>query len=216
MSIMRVICEKISTLCPRAFIFTSSLCSSTILPHEVYRWSPIGSCVRSSTPGKRYGWLQHFLNCITIFRMAVREPLELVEEAELMVSMSLSSTWRYRFFCTEDIPVNKMVSDLGGRDFSTSALSLRSMKGLSSLCSWPIMRCLASWSSTSRLNQSSNWSEEANTSGSRKFSRAHSSCRLFCRGVPVSSSLCLVFSCRTVVENCEASFFRRWASSMMR
>ena len=36
------------------------------------------------------------------------------------------------------------------------------------------------------------------TSGSRKLRSAHSSCRLFCSGVPVMSSLKLVWNIRTV------------------
>ena len=41
-------------------------------------------------------------------------------------------------------------------------------------------RCFCSASSISRLNHSSNWSEEEKTSGRRKLRRAQSSCRLFC------------------------------------
>ncbi len=46
----------------------------------------------------------------------------------LMVSMSLSRIWRYRFFCTTDMPVKRMVSVLGSSDFSTSALRRRTQQ----------------------------------------------------------------------------------------
>ncbi len=61
---------------------------------------------------------------------------------------------------------------------------------------------------------SSNWSDELKTSGNKKLSNAQSSCKLFCKGVPVSKSRCCVASIRTTVENCEFSFLIRWASSM--
>lgn len=46
-------------------------------------------------------------------------------------------------------------------------------------------------------------SAELNTSGSRKFSRAHSSWRLFCRGVPVRSKRLVVLNSRTISESYE-------------
>lgn len=53
-------------------------------------------------------------------------------------------------------------------------------------------------------NHSSKSSEEANISGRRKFSNAHSSCRLFCSGVPVSSSRFFVLNWRTNSDSCKA------------
>ena len=38
-----------------------------------------------------------------------------------------------------------------------------------------------------KVNHESKSAEEPKTSGSKKLSRAHSSCMLFCRGVPVMS-----------------------------
>merc|ERR1719248_87285 len=81
----------------------------------------------------------------------------------------------------------RIVSVLGGMDLSTSALSLLKTKGLNNLCNWEIIVFLASSSSTSRSNHSSNWSDDAKTSGSKKLSKAQSSCKLFCNGVPVTS-----------------------------
>ena len=82
--------------------------------------------------------------------------------------------YRYKFFCMADIPVKRIVSDFGGSDFSTSIFRRRSINGLSSLCSWPIILCFASVSSTSRLNQSSNYCENTQIcrgfNGDRKVS----------------------------------------------
>lgn len=46
-------------------------------------------------------------------------------------------------------------------------------------------------------------SAELKTSGSRKLSRAHSSWRLFWRGVPVSSRRLVVLNSRTISDSCE-------------
>lgn len=81
--------------------------------------------------------------------------------------------------CVGIISQNTRVSVFLGRLFSTSALSRRNMKGRRILCSCVMSRCFCSASSISRLNQSSNWSEEEKTSGSKKLRRAQSSCRLF-------------------------------------
>jgi len=54
------------------------------------------------------------------------------------------------------ISQNTNVSVFFGRLFSTSALSLRSIKGRRILCNWVIKRCFCSASSISRLNHSSN------------------------------------------------------------
>lgn len=44
-------------------------------------------------------------------------------------------------------------------------------------------------------------SDELKTSGSRKFSRAHSSWRLFCSGVPVSNKRLVVLNSRTISDS---------------
>lgn len=44
-------------------------------------------------------------------------------------------------------------------------------------------------------------SAELKTSGNRKLSRAHSSWRLFCRGVPVSNRRLVVLNSRTISES---------------
>ena len=65
-------------------------------------------------------------------------------------------------------------------------------------------------------NQASKVSLSPKTSGSRKLSIAHSSCRSFCSGVPVISSRKCVANMRTTRESTDCSFLMRWASSMIR
>ena len=107
---------------------------------------------------------------------------------------------------------------MGGRPFATSTLSRRSMKGRSTRCSWVTIFALASSSSEPEASENhvSKAAEEPNTSGSKKLSSAHSSCRLFCRGVPVMSRRCAAVKVRTMVAREEFSFFSRCASSTMR
>mmetsp|Transcript_8046 Transcript_8046/g.19964 ORF Transcript_8046/g.19964 Transcript_8046/m.19964 type:complete len:224 (-) Transcript_8046:664-1335(-) len=112
------------------------------------------------------------------------------------------------------MPTLRIISFLGGRLFSTSALRRRRRKGRSTLCSCWTTSTLASPSSP-LPNHSSNCPADPNTSGSRKFSSAHSSCRLFCSGVPVMSSRLLHANMRRVLDRHEFSFLIRCASSMM-
>jgi len=88
--------------------------------------------------------------------------------------------------CSADMPILRIVSFFGGRLFSTSALRRRSRKGRKTLWSWETTSVSSPPAAPSppAWNQASNASDEENISGSRKWSRAHSSCRLFCRGVP--------------------------------
>merc|ERR1719167_611827 len=64
------------------------------------------------------------------------------------------------------------------------------------------------------LNHSSKASDELKTSGSRKLSRAHSSWRLFCSGVPVNSSLLVVLISRITRDSLLSSFLILCASSI--
>ena len=57
-------------------------------------------------------------------------------------------------------------------------------------------------------------SDELKTSGNRKLRRAHNSCKLFCKGVPVSKRRLAVLNSRTISDNFDFSFLIRWASSM--
>ena len=105
-------------------------------------------------------------------------------------------------------------SCFGGIDPSTSVLIRRSMNGLSSLWSCEITSCSTFLSS--RSNHESKSSDELKTSGRRKLSSAHSSCRLFWSGVPVISSRECVESERSTCASFDSSFFMRCASSTMR
>ena len=108
--------------------------------------------------------------------------------------------------------MKSFVSVLGGNVRSTSAFSRRSRNGRNTACS---LR-MTVWSAAAPgLNHVSKSSAEAKMSGSRKLSSAHSSCRLFCSGVPVSSSRNSDESSRTRRASNEFSFLMRCASSMM-
>jgi len=214
---MRVICEKISTRDPRSLSRGSSLSSSTILPLFSTRWSPARNGGPGSAPWNRYGWLQHLRSCMTTLSRRERSALP------SMAATSFCRSALYHLRCISDMPIFKMVSFLGGRLRSTSALRRRSRKGRRTLCSWPTTSAsralLASASSAVVVaaaappppaaappppeppaappppaaapataagssapvapNHSSNFSDDENTSGSRKLSSAHSSCRLF-------------------------------------
>ena len=130
----------------------------------------------------------------------------------LMTSRSFCITWVYHFRCISLIPTLRIVSRLGGSDFSTSTLRRRRRKGRSSR--WSCFTTSCFWSSVSIWNQSSNFSAEEKTSGRRKFRSAQSSCRLFCRGVPVISMRLFARSTRTTRESSEFSFLMRCASSI--
>ena len=59
-------------------------------------------------------------------------------------------------------------------------------------------------------------SDDAKISGWRKWRSAHSSCRLFCSGVPVSSSFPALGIAASRSWACDCSFLIRWASSSTR
>ena len=84
--------------------------------------------------------------------------------------------------------MKSLVSFLGGRLQATSDLTRRSINGCSTVCSF---RITLEWFDGEELEErekyESNWVEEEKTSGNRKLSKAHSSCRLFCSGLPLQS-----------------------------
>ena len=59
--------EKMRQREPCCLSRSRSLSSTIIFPAFVTRWSPNGSSDLSSTPSKRYGWLQHLRSCMTRF-----------------------------------------------------------------------------------------------------------------------------------------------------
>mmetsp|Transcript_11281 Transcript_11281/g.35957 ORF Transcript_11281/g.35957 Transcript_11281/m.35957 type:complete len:249 (-) Transcript_11281:699-1445(-) len=172
---------KRSTRCPAALSRLSSLSTTTSLPQLVTRCSPSTKGGPGSAPSKRYGWLQTFLKCITTLCMAVPPALD-----DSRPLKSRSSTRRYQSACIGDRGRKSLTSFFGGKPFSTSALSRRSITPCSSRCSrsrdetetWPALES----------KERSKGSDVLKMSGKRKLSSAHSSCRLFWMGVPVSSS----------------------------
>ena len=205
---MRVICEKMSTREPCACSLGSSLSSSTILPHASQMCGPSKYGGPGSAPSNRYGWLHTLRSCISVLSRRVRSG----PPCALSANASLFSTCLYSAFCCGVRPMKSFVSVLGGSDRSTSALSRRSRNGRSTACS---LR-MTSWSAAAPgLNHVSKSSDDAKMSGSRKLSSAHSSCRLFCSGVPVSSRRNSELSSRTRRASSEFSFLMRCASSMM-
>mmetsp|Transcript_31717 Transcript_31717/g.80864 ORF Transcript_31717/g.80864 Transcript_31717/m.80864 type:complete len:218 (-) Transcript_31717:1047-1700(-) len=177
----------------------------------------------------RSGWLQILRICMsTLFSlpMAVEEePVPSRSASARISSLSLPSTscW-LSARCSGVMSAYRMISILRGRLISTSLLSRLSTKGLRMACSldttW--LRCSAARISRSapscptmelKSNQASKSDMEEKTSGMRKLSSDHSSLRLFCSGVPDSSSL---FSAGMVLSSRMSlhwKFFRRCPSS---
>lgn len=121
------------------------------------------------------------------------------------------------------IPTDTWISTFGFSCFSTSLLILRNKNGLKMRCSYSItylFRTSFSYSVSSSLPPRSNHSSKSlldvKISGSKKFSRDHNSCRLFCSGVPVSKSLYLESSYLNLCEIWLSSFFSLWASSTIK
>ena len=127
---------------------------------------------------------------------------------------SRMSTRRYQSTCIAESGRKMVVSVLGGNPFSTSALRRRSRQRCSSQCSWPTRpgSTVPSFAST----EVSKSSDDVKMSGNRKLSSAHSSCRLFWIGVPVSSRRRCEGSWRRITARREFSFLRRCASSTTR
>jgi hypothetical protein len=114
-------------------------------------------------------------------------------------------------------------------------LTLRKRKGRRTLCSWETTCSCCSSESPLPLNQASKSSLEEKTSaphqdyqlrqslcptenklpGKIKFRSAHNSCKLFCKGVPVMSSLPRLVKLLTIWLSKESTFLILCASSMM-
>mmetsp|Transcript_8914 Transcript_8914/g.21078 ORF Transcript_8914/g.21078 Transcript_8914/m.21078 type:complete len:201 (+) Transcript_8914:1674-2276(+) len=197
MSSTRVIWLKTKTLLPSALALSSSLSSTRSFALFSIRCSPSMKGGPGSWPSKRYGWLQHLRSCITMLSNRERSP-----PLPLIASTSFFSTLAYSAFCILLMGMYMLISVFWGRPFSTSALRRRRRKGRRMRCSFPVTSSAFSEDS----KNASKSSASANSSGSRKLSSAHSSCRLFCSGVPVSSKREWVLSSRTTSESCEFSF----------
>lgn len=84
-------------------------------------------------------------------------------------------------------------------------LILRSRKGRRT--PWSRVTRFSFSATSAELNHESKSSAELNTSGSRKLSSAHSSCKLFWSGVPVSSRRFVDLNSRTTIDSFDFSFF---------
>ena len=103
--------------------------------------------------------------------------------------------WLYSWLCSALIRVLTTFTTLSGNSLATSLFSLLSKNALSTLRNVLIMSSASSSFSSilsegpqlakDMLNHSSKDLKELKISGRAKLSRAHSSGRLFCRGVPV-------------------------------
>src|SRR3989338_4263421 len=211
---MRVIWLKISTRESRDLSRGSSLSSSTSFADAATMCSPLTYGGPGSAPSKRYGWLAHLRSCITRFRRR-RRPCPLTPATPLIASMSLERMLTYHSRCKGERPTYSLISFFGGRLRSTSAFLRLSMNGRSTLCSLLTTSCCLSFScSADTSNHESKSLDDENTSVRRKLSSAHSSCRLFCSGVPVISRWYSDEYMRTTCDRSESSFLMRCASSM--
>mmetsp|Transcript_21086 Transcript_21086/g.67965 ORF Transcript_21086/g.67965 Transcript_21086/m.67965 type:complete len:218 (+) Transcript_21086:206-859(+) len=216
-----------STRWPSACSFGRMRSRSSNLPElRQSRFASSPSCPSCSGEKKRYGWLQTLRSCIS----TLLSPDTLSCPAAPTEQRPWSWIWRYMSFCIGDSSHLTTYSALSGSCASTSDLSRRSRKGRSTWCS----RLMTSSDSSSFIaisscadapparsasgaeNHVSNESAEAKILGSKKLSSAQSSCRLFWRGVPVSSSLCAAWKERSACETCEASFLSACPSSTIR
>mmetsp|Transcript_21437 Transcript_21437/g.53853 ORF Transcript_21437/g.53853 Transcript_21437/m.53853 type:complete len:306 (-) Transcript_21437:56-973(-) len=114
-----------------------------------------------------------------------------------------------------------------GRPSSTSALRRRRRKGSRMVCSLEMVLLWISsstrraapssaWRSSSKSNQVWKVARSWKMSGRMKLSRDHSSVRLFCSGVPDSSSLLAVSRVLSSLSRRQSLFLRRWPSSTTR
>mmetsp|Transcript_29950 Transcript_29950/g.93908 ORF Transcript_29950/g.93908 Transcript_29950/m.93908 type:complete len:282 (+) Transcript_29950:172-1017(+) len=200
---------KRSTRCPAALSRLSNLSTTTSLPQLVTRCSPSTNGGPGSAPSKRYGWLHTFLRCMTTLWMAVPPALD-----DSRPLKSRSSTRRYQSACMGDRGRKSLTSFFGGSPFSTSALSRRSITPCRSRCSRS--RDETDTCPALESNERSKGSDVLKMSGKRKLSSAHSSCRLFWMGVPVSSSRFVTLIERRMTESFDSSFLSRCASSTTR
>lgn len=107
---------------------------------------------------------------------------------------------------------------LGRRFFSTSDLTRRNKNGLKILCSASTTFLLFSSSpfASSLFKNVFRSSYSEKISGQMKLSSENSSCRLFCKGVPVMSNRPRDVNERTILARTPSAFLMRCASSMTR
>jgi len=171
---------------------------------------------RIGRSSKRSGWLHTLRSCMRTFMMPRKEP----EPSVLRVwPLAIKSSYRRR--CRLERGHGTTCSILSLSDFSTSFLRRRSKKGRRILCS----RSMTSWLTvsvpsimpvTGLENQSLNSLCDSKICGMRKCSSDQSSMRLFCSGVPVSSSRRFELKLSSVCQRCERKFLMWCASSSTR
>ena len=128
---------------------------------------------------------------------------------------SPSSRVLYHCLCESDRGIRTTVSVLGGRILcSTAAFVRRSMRG----CRSDRAAATAESSPNAAAPSASIFSAPAasRTSWKRTETKALSSWRLFCSGVPVSNNAAVVRMRRTACETSDESFLTRCASSRTR
>ena len=166
---------------------------------------------------KRFGWLQTFLSCMSTFITDSRFP---VSSVSFVLALLIKSSYRNR--CLFDKGHLTSWLYFLGICFSTSDFSLRSKKGLRTLCNLCIKSLLYSAEPSTILvrgleNHSLKSLWDSKTWGIRKCIKDHNSIKLFCKGVPVSKSLPptlgkLSSNCHL----CDLKFFMCWASSKIK
>lgn len=166
--------EKRTTREPCSFSFIKSLSKTIILPQQLIKCSSVVKGGPGSTFSIKYGWFATFRSSITILLMAFIDSSPI---AFTFVS-SLTRTFLYNSRCISESPTNSFNSIFGNSDFSTSALIRRNMNGRR-MSRNRSATLLFPRKQSSESNHVSKSSALANTSGSRKFNSAHSSCKLF-------------------------------------
>mmetsp|Transcript_39258 Transcript_39258/g.65948 ORF Transcript_39258/g.65948 Transcript_39258/m.65948 type:complete len:226 (-) Transcript_39258:17-694(-) len=223
---MCVIWEKISTLCPSALRRVSRRSINLNFPHCSISSSPDGYSVwPSSWAVIRSGWLQFLRSCMSTLlscgTLLTGPPSFFFLRS---VPMLFSTSARPKACCCLVICAYRITSFLRGRLVSTSALIRRNRKGRRMECSLDtasrrrsastsVWDCSEVPATSEKSNQLWNWPRLLKTSGRIKCSSDHSSLRLFCSGVPDSSSLLAVGMLRSSRISMQLLFFSRWPSS---
>jgi len=164
----------------------------------------------------KFGWLQHFLNCIKTLMTDRRFPL-----AKISFVLALDIKSSYKYLCLLLSGHLTRCSYFFGNCFSTSLFNLRRMKGLNTLWSLLTNSLLYSMLPSTMpvmglLNHSLKSRWDSNTWGIRKCIRDQSSIKLFWRGVPVSNNLPTLVKLSNSCHRWDLKFLMCWASSRMK
>mmetsp|Transcript_15186 Transcript_15186/g.65028 ORF Transcript_15186/g.65028 Transcript_15186/m.65028 type:complete len:228 (-) Transcript_15186:1050-1733(-) len=137
-SSMRVICEKMSTLCPFARSLVISRSNRRNLPHCSTSSSALGNMMDPSKPPViKSGWLQFFRNCMSMLFKAVAPTGAEPPESFCNISpMVLSTSASLNFFCVSTMCAYSTISFFRGKFVSTSPFSRRNRNGFKMPCSF--------------------------------------------------------------------------------